>query len=33
MIAKIVELSLAQRLLVCILGVLMLFGGLYAFHI
>src|SRR6185295_6695365 len=33
MIARIVELSLAQRVLVCILGFFLLFGGLYAFHI
>ena len=32
MIARIVELSLIQRVLVCILGFLLLFGGLYAFH-
>lgn len=33
MIAKVVELSLVQRGMVCILGFLLLFGGLYAFHI
>ncbi|MEP6957866.1 MAG: CusA/CzcA family heavy metal efflux RND transporter [Nitrospirota bacterium] len=33
MIARIVELSLVQRVMVCILGFLLLFGGLYAFHI
>jgi cobalt-zinc-cadmium resistance protein CzcA len=33
MIARIVELSLVQRVLVCILGFCLLFGGLYAFHI
>ncbi|MGD9849941.1 MAG: efflux RND transporter permease subunit [Nitrospirales bacterium] len=33
MIAKLVELSLVQRALVCALGLLLLFGGLYAFHI
>jgi heavy metal efflux system protein len=33
MIARIVELSLAQRVMVCVLGFLLLFGGLYAFHI
>lgn len=33
MIARIVELSLSQRLLLCILGVALLFGGLYAFHV
>ncbi len=32
MIARIVEFSLIQRVLVCILGFLLLFGGLYAFH-
>lgn len=32
MIARIVELSLVQRVMVCILGFLLLFGGLYAFH-
>ena len=32
MIAKIVELSLIQRVMVCILGFLLFFGGLYAFH-
>ena len=32
MIARIVELSLIQRVLVCILGFLLFFGGLYAFH-
>ncbi len=32
MIARIVELSLIQRVMVCILGFLLLFGGLYAFH-
>ncbi len=32
MIARIVELSLIQRVLVCTLGFLLLFGGLYAFH-
>jgi heavy metal efflux system protein len=32
MIARIVELSLIQRVLVCILGFFLLFGGLYAFH-
>ena len=33
MIARIVELSLVQRVMVCILGFVLLFGGLYAFHI
>ena len=33
MIARIVELSLVQRALVCALGLILLFGGLYAFHI
>lgn len=33
MIARIVELSLVQRVMVCILGFLLLFGGLYAFHL
>ena len=33
MLARIVELSLVQRVMVCILGFLLLFGGLYAFHI
>jgi heavy metal efflux system protein len=33
MIARIVELSLIQRVMVCILGFLLFFGGLYAFHI
>jgi len=33
MIARIVELSLVQRFLVCALGVILLFGGLYAFRI
>lgn len=32
MIARIVEFALAQRVLVCVLGVMLLFGGLYAFH-
>ncbi len=32
MIARIVELSLIQRVMVCILGILLFFGGLYAFH-
>ncbi|MHC9061283.1 efflux RND transporter permease subunit [Nitrospira sp. CMX1] len=33
MITKIVEVSLVQRFLVCALGLLLLFGGLYAFHL
>lgn len=33
MIAHLVELSLVQRFLVCALGVLLLFGGLYAFQL
>ncbi len=33
MIARIVEISLVQRFLVCTLGFLLLFGGLYAFHL
>jgi len=33
MIARIVEVSLVQRFLVCALGFLLLFGGLYAFHL
>ena len=33
MIDRIVEVSLVQRFLVCTLGFLLLFGGLYAFHL
>ncbi len=33
MIARIVEISLVQRSLLCALGLLLLFGGLYAFHL
>src|SRR5919197_3585979 len=33
MIARLVEFALVQRILVCVLGFLLLFGGLYAFHI
>lgn len=33
MIARIVEVSLVQRFLLCALGLLLLFGGLYAFHL
>lgn len=33
MITRIVEISLVQRFLVCVLGFLLLFGGLYAFHL
>lgn len=32
MIPRIVELSLVQRVMVCILGFFLFFGGLYAFH-
>ncbi len=33
MIERLVRLALAQRLIVCLAGLAMLFGGLYAFHI
>src|SRR5438046_9364410 len=33
MIVRLVEFALAQRLLVCTLGLVLFFGGLYAFHI
>lgn len=33
MIARIVEISLVQRFLLCTLGISLLFGGLYAFHL
>ncbi len=33
MIARLVELSLVQRFLLCALGCALLFGGLYAFHL
>ncbi|MFO0773839.1 MAG: CusA/CzcA family heavy metal efflux RND transporter [Nitrospiraceae bacterium] len=33
MIARIVGASLSQRVLLCILGLALLFGGLYAFHV
>ena len=33
MIARLVEISLVQRFLLCALGFFMLFGGLYAFHL
>ncbi len=33
MITRIVEISLVQRLLLCALGFLLFFGGLYAFHL
>jgi heavy metal efflux system protein len=33
MIARLVEVSLVQRFLVCALGLALLFGGLYAFHL
>lgn len=32
MIARVVEFALAQRVLICLLGFVLLFGGLYAFH-
>src|SRR5436309_12867130 len=32
MIARLIELALVQRVLVCILGLALFFGGLYAFH-
>src|SRR5918998_1814568 len=32
MIARLVEFALVQRILICVLGFLLLFGGLYAFH-
>jgi cobalt-zinc-cadmium resistance protein CzcA len=32
MILRIVEFALAQRVFVCVLGFMLLFGGLYAFH-
>ncbi len=32
MIARLVEISLVQRVLLCTLGLALLFGGLYAFH-
>ncbi|BCA53274.1 putative Heavy metal efflux pump, CzcA family, Acriflavine resistance protein B [Nitrospira sp. KM1] len=33
MIARLVEISLVQRFLLCALGLALLFGGLYAFHL
>lgn len=33
MIARLVEVSLVQRFLLCALGIALLFGGLYAFHL
>src|SRR5512147_919960 len=33
MIARVVEISLVQRIMVCALGFALLFGGLYAFHL
>ncbi len=33
MIARLIEFALVQRVLVCILGLALFFGGLYAFHI
>lgn len=33
MIPHIVEFALAQRVFVCVLGLMLLFGGLYAFHV
>ncbi|MGH7205070.1 MAG: efflux RND transporter permease subunit [Nitrospiraceae bacterium] len=33
MILRLVEFALVQRVLVCVLGFVLLFGGLYAFHI
>src|SRR5919108_3413651 len=33
MIARLVEFALVQRILVCVFGLVLLFGGLYAFHI
>lgn len=33
MITRLVEVSLIQRFLVCVLGCVLLFGGLYAFHL
>jgi cobalt-zinc-cadmium resistance protein CzcA len=33
MIARLVEFALVQRILICVFGFLLLFGGLYAFHI
>ncbi|HET8580790.1 MAG TPA: efflux RND transporter permease subunit, partial [Nitrospiraceae bacterium] len=33
MIARLIEFALVRRVLVCILGLILFFGGLYAFHI
>jgi len=33
MIARLVEISLVQRILLCALGLALLFGGLYSFHL
>jgi len=33
MISRLVEFAITQRILVCILGFVLLFGGLYAFHV
>ncbi|WP_447974827.1 efflux RND transporter permease subunit [Nitrospira sp. Kam-Ns4a] len=33
MLARLVEFALEQRVFVCVLGVMLLFGGLYAFHV
>ncbi len=33
MIARLVEMSLVQRILLCALGLSLLFGGLYSFHL
>ncbi|HEU4683263.1 MAG TPA: CusA/CzcA family heavy metal efflux RND transporter [Nitrospira sp.] len=33
MISRLVEISLVQRFLLCVLGLALLFGGLYAFHL
>ncbi len=33
MIARLVEISLVQRILFCALGLALLFGGLYSFHL
>ena len=33
MIARLVEISLVQRVLLCALGLTLLFGGLYSFHL
>ena len=33
MIARLVEISLVQRILLCALGLALLLGGLYSFHL